>query len=101
MQGNAAREGVYQEVPERITFRFKEYLPEIGARVNTIRNETRGEEYERKGYIYTVPAVHLAMSNVLDLEQHVVIDENIFLDIFIRHTAAESRGRGARATLDV
>jgi hypothetical protein len=59
-------------------------LPESGASVNTIRNETRGEEYERKGYIYTVPAVHLAMSNVLNLEQHVVVDENVFLDTFIK-----------------
>jgi SAM-dependent methyltransferase len=47
MQGNAERQGVYQETPELITFRFKEYLPEIGAYVNTIRNETRGEEYQR------------------------------------------------------
>lgn len=84
IQSHTAREGIYQEAPERITFRFKEYLPEIGASVNTIRNETRGEEYERKGYIYTVPTVHLAMSNVLDLERHIVVDENVFLDIFIR-----------------
>ena len=101
MQGNAAREGVYQEVPERITFRFKEYLPEIGARVNVIRNETRGEEYERKGYIYTAPAVQLVMSAVLHLERHMAVDENVFLDVFIRHTAAGSRGRGARGTWDM
>ena len=50
--GNGAHEGVYQETPERITFRFKGYLPEIGACVKTIRNETRGEEYERKGYVW-------------------------------------------------
>ena len=48
MQGRGAREGVYQEAPERITFRYKEYLPEIGAYVHTIGNEARGEEYDRK-----------------------------------------------------
>jgi SAM-dependent methyltransferase len=53
MQGRGAREGVYQEAPERITFRYKGYLPKIGAWAHIIRNETRGEEYERKGYIYT------------------------------------------------
>ncbi|HEY5730796.1 MAG TPA: class I SAM-dependent methyltransferase [Anaerolineales bacterium] len=79
-----AREGVYQETPERITFRFKEYLPDVGAIVNTIRNETRGEEYERKGYIYTAPIVQLAMSNALELEQHIALDANQFLDVFVK-----------------
>lgn len=46
MQGIAALEGVYQETPERVTFRSKGYLPEIGAYEHTIRNETRGEEYD-------------------------------------------------------
>jgi SAM-dependent methyltransferase len=82
MQGRAAREGVYQEAPERIIFRYKDYLPEIGAYVHTIRNEARGEEYERKGYIYTVPTVHLALSNVLELDQHIILDENHFMDVF-------------------
>jgi len=84
IQGNVAREGVYQEVPERITFRFKEYLPEVGASVNIIRNETRGEEYERKGYVYTVPAVRLAMGSAFKLERHIVLYENQFIDVFVR-----------------
>lgn len=84
MQGRGAREGVYQETPERITFRYKEYLPEIGAYVHTIRNEAGGEQYDRKGYIYTVPIVQLAMSSALDLEQHIVLDENHFMDVFGR-----------------
>lgn len=83
-QENNAREGVYQEAPERITFRFKEYLPDAGAIVNTIRNETRGEEYDRKGYIYTVPMVQLAISNALELEQHNALDVNQLLDVFIK-----------------
>jgi len=83
-QGNAASEGVYQEAPERITYRIKEYLPDLGAVVNTIHNETLGEEYDRKGYIYTVPLVQLAMSNALDLKQHITLDVNQFLDVFVK-----------------
>jgi len=79
-----AHEGVYQEAVERITFRFKEYLPDVGAIVNTIRNETRGEEYDRKGYIYTAPMVQLAMSNALELEQHITLDGYQFLDVFVK-----------------
>ena len=84
MQGRGAREGVYQEAPERITFRYKGYLPEMGAFVHTIRNEARGEEYDRKGYIYTVPTVHLALRSVLNVEQHILLDANHFMDVFGR-----------------
>ena len=84
MTGNIMREGIYQDYPERVTFRFQEYLPEIGACVKIIRNETRREEYLRTGYIYTVPVVHLAVNGMLDLERHVVLEENHFLDVFIK-----------------
>jgi len=84
IQWDSARKGVYQENPERITYRFKEYLPEIGATVNTIRNETRGEAYDRKGYIYTPPIVRLAMDKMLTLEQHIGLDVNEFLDVFVK-----------------
>jgi len=80
--GKAKREGVYQETPERITYRIKGYLPEVGAVVNTIRNETRGEEYDRMGYIYTSPVVQLAMGNMLELEQHITLEAYQFLDVF-------------------
>jgi ubiquinone/menaquinone biosynthesis C-methylase UbiE len=82
--GKAAPAGVYQETPERITFRFQGYDPEIGAVVKTIRNETRGEEYPRRGYIYTVPVVQLITGSVLELEQHILLEENHYLDIFTR-----------------
>ena len=84
MQGRGAGEGVYQEAPEPITFRYKEYLPEVGAYVHRIRNEARGEEYDRKGYIYTVPTVHLALRSVLNVEQHILLDANHFMDVFGR-----------------
>lgn len=77
-------EGKYQEEPELITFRIMRYLPDEGAFVTTIRNETRGEEYDRKGYIYTPPIVHLAMAHALVLEQHIALDAHQFLDIFIK-----------------
>jgi len=84
IQENAAREGVYQEIPERITFRIKGYLPELGAVLNTIRNETRGEEYDRMGYIYSSPIVQLAMGNMLKLEQHISLETSQFLDVFTK-----------------
>jgi len=84
IQGNAIREGVYQEAPERITYSIKGYLPEAGAVLNTIRNETRGEEYERKSYVYTQPIVRLAAGQELTLERHVSLDTNEFLDVFIK-----------------
>ena len=77
-------EGKYQEEPELITFCFKEYLPEEGAFVNTIRNETRGEEYDRKGFIYTPPIVQLAMNLTLKLEQHITLEQYQYLDVFTR-----------------
>lgn len=84
IQGIVRRTGVYQETPERITYSFKEYLPELGAAVNIIRNEARDEEYERTGYLYTVPAVHLAVSSLLQLERHIVLDACEFIDIYIK-----------------
>ena len=84
LQGRAPRQGVYQETPERITYRFKEYLPEIGAYVHTIRNEARGQEYERKGYLYSVPLLRLALPDSLIRRQHIVLAENHFLDVFAR-----------------
>lgn len=84
IQGNAAREGVYQETPERITYTIKGYLPEVGAVLNTIRNETRDEEYNRKSYVYTMPTVQLSMDNALTLEQHNSLKVNEFLDVFVK-----------------
>lgn len=78
------RSGVIQEAPERVTFYLKEYLPEKGAYVAIYRNETLGEEYQRIGYIYSVPMVHSAMDGILDIEQHIVLDADQFLDAFTK-----------------
>lgn len=84
MQGEFLRDGVYQESPERITYHYKGYFPEIGAHVQLIQNETRGEEYQRTGYIYTVPIVQTVMNSALDLESHIILGENHFLDVFVK-----------------
>lgn len=75
-------EGVYQEKPERITYRVKEYLPELGAMVHTIRNETRGQEYDRLGFIYTPQFIRLAVDPSLVLEKQILLEADQFLNIF-------------------
>lgn len=87
-QGSAATSSVYQEEPERVTFRLERYLPELAATERIWNNETLGEEYHRIGYIYTVPAVQLAANRSLVLEQHVSLAENHFLDVFAKPGAA-------------
>jgi hypothetical protein len=84
IQGNAVRAGVQQETPERVTYRFKEYLPERGAIVTTYRQEARGEEYEYLSYVYTVPVMQLALSGILEREQQLRLGENHFLDVFTK-----------------
>jgi len=84
LQGKVDREGIYQETPERVTFHFKQYLPENLAIVNTIRNETLAVEYDRQGYLYAVPIVHCATGKSLSLEKHIILGTDNFLDIFIK-----------------
>lgn len=86
MQGAAAQEGVYQEAPERITFLPRKYLPESGALVRIWRNETLGEEYTHTHHIYTAPIVHLLMNDLFNLEQHIILREDHFLDVFSKRT---------------
>lgn len=61
-----------------------------GARVNLIRNEATGEEYERKSYVYSLPIVQLVLGEVLDPAGHVVLDKQHFLDVFMK-PGGESR----------
>jgi len=84
IQQNNPRAGIYQETPECITYHFKEYLPETGATLNTIRNETRRDEYDRKGYIYTPPIVSLAMDGKLKQEKRIKLDAGQYLDVFVK-----------------
>jgi SAM-dependent methyltransferase len=84
IQGTAAREGVYQEEPECISFRFEKYSPEDGAYVMLIHNEARGEQYLRKGFIYTIPMIKLITEAMLMLERHIVLEENHYLDVYVK-----------------
>jgi SAM-dependent methyltransferase len=84
IQGLAEREGVYQETPERVTFRFERYLPEDGAYILLIENELRGQQYFRKGFIYSIPVIKLITGMMLKLERHIVLEENHFLDLYIK-----------------
>lgn len=84
MKKNMLLTGQYQDEPEIITFQIKRYLPNNNAFITMIRNETRGEVYDRKGYIYTPSIVQLAMGRLLKLEDHIILDDKEFLDIFIK-----------------
>jgi ubiquinone/menaquinone biosynthesis C-methylase UbiE len=82
MQGMATSDGVYQENPERITYHYNGYLPELGACERIWRNETLKEEYHRIAYIYTAPVVRLILANLLEIERHNILREDHFLDVY-------------------
>jgi SAM-dependent methyltransferase len=77
------REGVQQEEPERITRRFKEYLPERLAYIEIYRNEVTGEELEYTSYVYSSPLVRLTLAPSFELERSIRLSERSFLDIFL------------------
>lgn len=79
LDNNLLLEGKYQDEPEVITFQIKEFLPDESAFVNTIRNKTREQEYDRKVYIYTSPIIQLFKGRVLELERHAVLDDQEIL----------------------
>lgn len=86
MQGTVSEEGVYQESPERITFLPRKYLPELSALDRVWRNETLGKEYSHTNYIYTAPIVHLLMNHLFKVEQHTILREDHFLDVFSKRS---------------
>ncbi len=73
--------GVQQEEPQRITWRFKEYVPEKGAYVLVYKNESTGEEYEYTSYVYTRPLLRLLMAGLFRLERSIQQSE---LDVFLK-----------------
>lgn len=77
-------EGVQQDHPIQITRRFREYLPEQGAYVETYRNEATGEEYNYTSYLYSAPVVRLAVRSYFELAQTHQLSPQSFLDIFVR-----------------
>ena len=91
IQGERPRSGVLQEAPERVTFQFKEYLPDRGAIVRVYRNETSGEEYAYTSHVYSVPAAQLAVGAGFIRERHFCLGENHFLDIFARRKVGNAK----------
>jgi hypothetical protein len=49
-----------------------------------IENELRGQQYFRKGFIYSIPVIKLITGMMLKLERHIVLEENHFLDLYIK-----------------
>ena len=84
VQEQYPRVGVQQEEPEKITRRFKEYLPEGAAYIEVYTNEATGEVYEYTSYIYAPPYVRLAMDEMFALEKTVSLNARSFLDIFLK-----------------
>jgi SAM-dependent methyltransferase len=89
-QENFPKEGIQQEEPERITYRFKEYLPDKGARVTVYSNESSGDEYEYTAYIYTLPLLRLLIGGLLEIERSASFSEKSFLDIFMKREILSS-----------
>jgi 2-polyprenyl-3-methyl-5-hydroxy-6-metoxy-1,4-benzoquinol methylase len=84
VQEKYPREDVQQEEPEKITRRFKEYLPEEAAYIELYTNEATGEAYEYTSYIYAPPYVRLAMDEIFALEQSIALSTRSFLDIYLK-----------------
>lgn len=83
-------EGVLQEEPERITWKYKEYVAKKGAYVSTYTNETTGEEYEYTSYIYAAPLIQLAIDGLFMIEQSTQVGERSFIDIFLKRESPSS-----------
>jgi len=84
IQEGYPKEQVQQEEPERITRRFKAYLPEKAGYTEIYENEATGETYEYTSYVYTPPHVRLAMAGLFKLEQVIRLSEKSFLDVFLK-----------------
>jgi SAM-dependent methyltransferase len=84
VQEEYPREDRLQAEPEKITRRFKEYLPEEAAYIEVYTNEVTGEAYEYTSYMYAPPYVRLAMDEMFALEQTIGLSAKSFLDIFLK-----------------
>jgi SAM-dependent methyltransferase len=84
VQEKYPREDIQQEEPEKITRRFKEYLPEAVAYTEVYTNEATGEAYEYTSYVYAPPYVRLAIGELFELERTVGLSVRSFLDIFLK-----------------
>jgi SAM-dependent methyltransferase len=86
IEGGYPKEAIQQEAPYRITRRFKHYLPEEAAYVETYVNEATGETYDYTSYVYAPPVVRLAVAGLFELEYPFPLSERSFLDVFIKRS---------------
>jgi SAM-dependent methyltransferase len=84
IQESYPRQEVQQEKPERITRRFKTYLPEKAGYIEIYKNEETGETYEYTSYVYAPPLVRLALARLFELERGIRLSERSFLDVFLK-----------------
>ena len=76
------REYVQQREPVLVTAVFREYLPELGAYVETYRNEDTGETCDYTHYLYTPALVHLLLQRDFDLETRARTGDYGFIDLY-------------------
>jgi SAM-dependent methyltransferase len=80
-------EGIQQEGPVQVTWRYETYSPEEGATIVIYINQATGEQYEYTSYLYTAPLVRLLMSPLFTLEVSHRPSERSFLDIYAKSEA--------------
>lgn len=80
----SGREGVEQEAPSRITWRYQEYQPDKGAWVVAYTNESTGERFDYTTYLYPTPWLRLLLEPLFTLGHSTRVGEAAFLDIFTK-----------------
>jgi SAM-dependent methyltransferase len=82
INGTHPRETVQQKTPRRIVCKFKEYLPEQGAYVETYRDEQSGVEIEHTTYLHSPMLVEFALSDLFLLEKRIRLKDQSYLDVY-------------------
>ena len=78
------QEVVEQDVDSQIVRRFKEYDPVLSAYKMEYRHLSSNETFDYTGYIYTGPLIHLAMGIRFELEHSIRLNEESFMDIYLK-----------------
>ncbi len=77
-------EGLEQDRPVRVSWRFKQFILEEAAFVVTYRNEATGEEHDYTSYLYHVPSVQAELRFGYERERLIPLSERSVLDIYRR-----------------
>lgn len=84
VHGEYQRERIQMEEPRRISLKFKEYLAEMSAVVETYTDESTGETCDYTSYIYTPQLIELAMLGRFDRARRIKLEDQRYLDFFAR-----------------